>query len=661
MTEDNEDRLLRSVALQNAESIRIARQRAERQAEATLREQANLLNLTHDCIFVRDMNRAIRYWNRAAEELYGWREEQALGRVVHQLLNTVFPAPLEQIEREIMHAGRWEGELVHTKKDGSQVVVASRWSLQRDERGAPVAILETDNDITERKRAEQARQESEIELRNLIETIPAMAGAILPDGTVTFVNRRWAEYIGLSAEEIAASGWQTAVHPEDLERHLGKWRVSLATGQPFENEVRFRRAADGEYRWFLGRGLPLRDERGNILKWYAILADIEDRKRTEEALRQSERNLAEAQRLAHTASFIWDIRTGRALHVSDEWYRMLGFDPERDVHAWEERLQRMPPDDRAKWQAAVDRAINEKSDYELEYRIVLPNGLMKYLYVIGHPVLNASGDVVQFMGSVTDISERKRAEEELRAAETRFRQLQADLAHINRVTTMGELTASLAHEVNQPIAASVTNASTCVRWLAGEVPNLEEAREAAKRTVKEARRAADIIGRIRLLFKKSPPQHELIDVNDVITEMIALLRSEASRYRVSIRAELAPDLPPVAADRVQLQQVLMNLMVNGMEAMKGVDRGRELTLTSQRDGLEEVRVSVADTGVGLPPEGDQIFNAFFTTKADGTGMGLAISKSIAESHGGRLWATTNSGSGAIFHLTLPTTVGRIDD
>ena len=243
--------------------------------------------------------------------------------------------------------------------------------------------------------------------------------------------------------------------------------------------------------------------------------------------------------------------------------------------------------------------------------------------------------------------ERKHAEEARRAA-------QAELARVSRVTTMGELTASLAHEVNQPIAAAVTNANTCLRWLTRDQPDLEEAREAASRIVKDANRAADIISRVRMLFKKSTPQREPVDVNEAIRAMTVLLRSEATRYNITVRMELAADLPLIMGDRVQLQQVLMNLIVNSIDAMKDVDGARELTVKSQRTEKEEVLVSVSDTGVGLPPQQvDQMFNAFFTTKPHGTGMGLRISRSIVESHGGHLWAADNFPRGASFHFALP--------
>src|ERR1700716_4208396 len=257
---------------------------------------------------------------------------------------------------------------------------------------------------------------------------------------------------------------------------------------------------------------------------------------------------------------------------------------------------------------------------------------------------------------VTGLIEMKRSAEESRTrAEEELRVAHADLAHVNRVSTMGELTASLAHEVNQPIAAAITDANTCLRWLTRDPPDMDEARAAASRTVKDANRAAEIVSRVRLLFKKGTPQRELVDVNEVIREMIVLLRSETSRYSVSVFSDLAADLPQVMGDRVQLQQVLMNLMINGVDAMKGLDAKRELTIRSKRIENEELMVSVSDTGVGLPPQqADQIFNAFFTTKSHGTGMGLSISRSIVESHGGRLWATDNRPRGASFHLTLST-------
>jgi C4-dicarboxylate-specific signal transduction histidine kinase len=313
-------------------------------------------------------------------------------------------------------------------------------------------------------------------------------------------------------------------------------------------------------------------------------------------------------------------------------------------------VQRIHPDDRTIVAEELERATRERGEYEVDYRIIHPNGEIRDIHAIGHPILGPSGDLVEFVGTGIDVTERKRAEEE----RERLRQAQADLAHANRVTTMGELTASVAHEVSQPIAASLTNARTCLRWLAGDTPNLEEARGAAMRIVQDQTRAGEIIDRIRLLFKKTTPQRELVDINEVIRDMILLLRGEVSRYLISLRTELAADLPQVMGDRVQLQQVMMNLTINSIDAMRNVDGARDLAIKSQRTEDEQLLVSVSDTGAGLPPQqAAQIFNAFFTTKSHGTGMGLRISLSIVESHGGRLWADDNSPRGASFYLTLP--------
>jgi len=375
-----------------------------------------------------------------------------------------------------------------------------------------------------------------------------------------------------------------------------------------------------------------------------------ERKLTHEQLQRSEAYLAEAQRLSHTGSWAFDTRG--PVYWSEENFRIWGFDPQQGLPNRESVLQRIHPEDRGGVIEHVQKAVREGGDYVIEFRIVLPGGTVKHIQGLGHPVFSASGELTEVVGTQLDVTERKRAEEE----RERLRQVQADLAHINRVTTMGELTASLAHEIKQPIAAAVTNAKTCLRWLGRDEPDVAEAREAASRLVKDAMRAADIISKVSLLFKKDVLQRELVDVSELAREMIVMLRSEANRYSISIRTELAEDLPKVIADRVQLQQVFMNLMLNGIEAMKEMGSGSELVIKSEI-GDGQLLISVSDTGVGLPGEqADQIFRAFFTTKDNGTGMGLPISRSIVESHGGRLWVTDNGGRGVTFHFTLPKTV-----
>src|ERR1700676_5539610 len=493
-------------------------------------------------------------------------------------------------------------------------------------------------------------QSSEDRLRLVIDTIPAYVWSARPDGSVDFINQRFLEFTGRSMADMLGWDWSSSVHSDDLTRYVGEWQASLANGKPMESEARVRRM-DGNYRWLLIRNVPLHDERGNIVKWYGTSIDIEERHRADDALRRSEAYLAEAQRLSHTGSGAWRVPDEDALYLSEEWYRIYGFDPKQGLSAWKDRLPRMHPHDRDRVRETKDRAISEKSDYEVEHRIILPDGTVRYTHTVGHPVLNSSGDLVEFVCTMMDVTERKQAE---RAREA-LRHAQADLARVSRVTTMGEMTASLAHELNQPIAAASTNANTCLRWLVGDTPNIEEARAAAIRILKDVKRAGEIIGRTRQLFQKGTSQREFVDVNEIIREMIVLLRGEIARYNILVATDLAADLPQVMADRVQLQQVLMNLMINGIEAMKDADGTRELAIRSQRMQNEEVMVSVTDSGVGLPPQQtEQIFNAFFTTKPHGTGMGLRISRSIIESHGGRLWAADNSPRGASFSFSLPT-------
>jgi signal transduction histidine kinase len=364
-----------------------------------------------------------------------------------------------------------------------------------------------------------------------------------------------------------------------------------------------------------------------------------------DALHSREAYLAEAQRLSHTGSFGWNASTGK-VSWSDETFRIFELDPATLIPSVESVLRRLHPGDVDRVQQEFARAARDGIGLDFEHRLLMSDGSVKYVRAVAHPVKNSSGQL-EFVGAVMDVTASKQAEEALRQA-------QAALAHVTRVTTLGEMAATIAHEVNQPLAAAITNSNTCLRWLARDPADVEEAREAASRTVKDTTRAADIIKRIRLLFKKGAPEWEPVDVNEVIREMIVLLNNDADRHSVSIRADLAADIPKVVADRVQLQQVLMNLMLNGIEAVGKTNTAGELSVRSQRAEGAQLLISVSDTGVGLAPQqADRIFDAFFTTKPDGIGMGLPISRSIIESHGGRLWAAANSGRGATFHFTLP--------
>lgn len=494
----------------------------------------------------------------------------------------------------------------------------------------------------------ESLQNSEDRLRRVINTIPAYVWSTLPDGSVDFVNQRLSNSTGLSALELSNSGWSSIVHTDDLVKYIGQWQVALAAGEPTESEVRIR-TGDRDYRWMLVRNVPLRDDLGKIIKWYGTGIDIEDRKRADEQLRRSEAYLSEAQRLSRTGSFGWQVSTDEILW-SEQTYQIFGYDDSAKP-SLKLVIDRTHPDDRNRVRQLLKQVSTDGGSFDTKHRLLMPDGGVKYLHVVAHAMRDSSG-IVEFIGAVTDITPAKKADESLRKA-------QADLAHVNRVTTMGELAASLAHEVSQPITGASINAHACLRYLKRDQPDPDGASQAASRMIRDVNRAADIISRIRSFFRKGAPTQEPIDVNEVIQEMVVLLSNEVTQHSISVRTELAASLPLVVGDRVQLQQVLMNLMINSIDAMKSVEGVRQLTLNSELSDDGQLLVSVHDTGFGFPVgQADQIFAAFFTTKSYGTGMGLSISRSIVESHGGRLWAINNSGPGACFKFTLPTAVAE---
>jgi PAS domain S-box-containing protein len=694
-------------------------------------------------------------------------------------------------------------EKEYFRKDGSRVPVLVGGALFEAGGNEGVAFV---LDLSEQKRSEER-------YRIVVET--ASDAVITADeiGLILFTNPATKRIFGYDSTELIGRPLTTLM-PEFMRKlHEAGFKRYLATGQRHINwqgtEWIGMRKNGEEFPLEISFGEQIRN--GHRV-FTGFVRDISEKKRAEEALRRSEAYLSQAQRLAHVGSWVWQVAGRKAVYLSEEWYSVYGFDPNVGMPTWEERLQRVHPEDRAKWQAAIDRAIDEKSDYDLEFRILPPDTAVRYIHSVGHPVFGSSGELVQFVGVSMDVTEskqaeqafrllvvgtaattgsdffqslvkhmaqalraryafvtacddqkharslafwkgdgfgedfdfdisdtpcekvlhgevccykqglqglfpldklladwqaesylgvpmldssnrvighiailddksmeadsrtidllkifasraaaelkRQKAEDELQAAlqeGERMREELAHLAHLNRVSTMGELAASLAHEIKQPISAAMTDARTCSRWLTRDRPDLAEAKTAASRVVKDVARASEIIGRVRSLFKKDSLQHEEVDINELIQEMIALLRGEASRHSISIHSDIALDLPPIVADRIQLQQVFMNLMLNGIEAMRNMHTPGKLTVKSQHDDSGQLLISVMDTGVGIPIEKtEQIFDAFFTSKPQGTGMGLPISRSIIVSHGGRLWAVSNPGSGATFHFTLPT-------
>jgi PAS domain S-box-containing protein len=564
------------------------------------------------------------------------------------------------------------------RHDGTYGWFKTRGVPIRDNNGNIVKWCGSCTDITDGKRAEEALRESEQRWRSLTEALPQLVWSATPDGACDYFSTQWTEYTGVVESELLGWRWMDVLHPDDRQSIRQFWTDSVAGRRAYDVEYRVRRY-DGVYGWFKTRGVPIRNSKGDIVKWFGTCTDITDGKRAEEALRQreqelrkarnelekkvaertdelrrSEAYLAEAQRLTRTGSWALTVATRETVHLSDQFYQIFGFDPESGIPSFQIIRQRIHPEDRPTAAEIVDKAIREGKSFELDYRIVLPEGIIKFIHVVAHPVFNTSGDLVEFVGTVMDVTERKRAEEDLRESERRYREGQIELAHVNRVTTMGQLTASIAHEVNQPIAAAVTNADAGLRWLAAQPPNLEEVRDAFDHIIKASNQASEVVGRIRALIKKLPARKASLDINETIFETIALTRSEMRRHYISMQTELANGLPRIWGDRVQLQQVILNLIMNAIEAMSEVSEGsRVLLIGTGADTPDGVTVAVRDSGPGLKPQSlDHLFDPFYTTKPAGMGMGLSICRSIIEAHGGRLWATANAPRGAVFQFTV---------
>ena len=524
-------------------------------SEIASRERASLLDVAHEAIFVRDLDEAITYWNRGAEERYGWTSEQALGKISHQLLHTVFPAPLEVIKDQLVSTGRWEGELVHTKRDGSTIVVASRWSLQKDGRGLPLATLETNNDITQHKRADAELRASEQKYRNIFQTV----GVSIWEEDFSAVK---AAIDALRAQGVSDFRRYLAEHPD------------------------FTRQA---------------------------------------------------------------IALVRILDVNDATIELFGARNKDELLVSLHRL--FLPETEAVFARELTALAEGQTSLAAETVLqTLQGERLDVLFTITFPAEPAAMNSV--LVSIFDITERKRSQEALARA-------QADLAHVNRVSTLGELATSIAHEVTQPIAGVVTNADAALRWLARCPPDFQEVQQALDGIIKDGKRAGEILGRIRALVKKAPVQKERLDINQAILEVVALTHSEVQRKGVTLETQLQPALPPVLGDRIQLQQVVLNFILNAVDATSGLDPYRRNVVISTAKDSSGAIVAVRDSGVGLDTgSADHLFQPFYTTKASGMGMGLSICRSIVEAHGGRVVASRNVDAGATFQFTLPAQQAR---
>jgi PAS domain S-box-containing protein len=630
-------------------------ERKLRRSEAYLAETQHL---SHTSSWAWDMRR--REWAyRSAEtyRLFGFDPEEGAvplqafrDRIVpedrHRNVEAASRAVREKTDFEVdFRIALPDGSIKHIHSVGHPVINGD---------GEVIELIGTHLDVTEQHTAREALQKaydeikkSEDRLRLVIDKIPTLVWRAGPEGVPDFLSQPALDYTGLTLDQ-AETGWPRAFHPDDKKGMLQKWSAIRDSGMRGGLEARLRRF-DGKYRWFLFQAEPLRDEAGNIVKWYGSATDIEDRKLAEVALRESEQRFRD---YAETASdWLWETGPDHRLTQVSDHLNAIGIVPSRVIGLARWDIATDVTAEPEKWQ--LHRAMHDEHQpfRDFVYSMVSESGSPVYVRSSGKPVFDANGNFLGYRGTGRDITATIRADH----AERALREAQAELAHVTRVTTLGELTASIAHEVNQPLAAVIANAEACLRWLDRETPDLAAARRSAEWVINDGNRASEVVRRVRSLANKADIEKLPLDLNDVVREVIVLVQRELSSHGVSLRTELAPTLPVILGDRVQLQQVIINLVMNGIEAMQPVtDRPRELVIRSRRDETRHALVSVTDCGGGICAENaNRLFNAFFTTKSSGLGMGLSICRSIVEAHGGRLSASSNEGPGATFQVVLP--------
>jgi PAS domain S-box-containing protein len=500
-------------------------------------------------------------------------------------------------------------------------------------------------DSTAEDAAARGLRARELSLRLIIDSIPAPVAVMTPTGEVETVNRAVLEYFGKTLDDLKGWGTSDSVHPDDLPHVAAVWKEAVETGRQYEVESRHRRA-DGVYRWFHVRGFPLRDTDGRIMRWCVLQTDITDRKQAEERLRRGEAFLAEAQRLSSTGSFSWRVATDE-ITWSEQLYRT--FELDENVPVTLELIgTRIHSEDLSAFKELVARSRRDGSDVEFEFRLQMPDRSVKHLHLVARGSRDERGRL-EYIGAVQDVTQRRLSEEALAQA-------RSELAHVARVTSLGVLTASIAHEINQPLAAIVTNGESGLRWLARPEPDVEKVRDLTKRVVADARRASEIIDRIRAMATRQAPKQTLLSLDDIVEDSVAFLRHELRSKSTSVSLDLATALPRIIGDRTQLQQVVVNLAINAVQAMalSGTAR-RSILIRTMLSNPETVCCTIEDSGPGIDATHiPRLFDTFFTTKDAGMGMGLPISRSIIEAHGGRILADNDSTlGGARFSFALP--------
>jgi len=617
------------------------------ESNASLEEAQRIANIGHYSWNLIE-NRVI--WSDELSRIFGMSPQQGpidiamvRERIHSEDREFVFRAAEEALISDV----RADIEHRVVRPDGEVRVVHSVGTVKRDTSGQPYEMFGTAQDITERKRSEENLKQNQFYLSEG-QRLAHMGSWAFNDSGHYWSDELYKIY-GLDPQNGAPTIEQylALIHPQDRPTMAETIKRMQEEHRGFDQIERIIRP-DGQLRYIRAVAVPV-IEQGLFKGFIGTTMDVTEQELLTQELRREQAYLAEAQSLAHIGSWATNLATRQNFHLSDETYRIHGFDPRQGPPGLERFWDTLHPEDEPWVRATLEDAVRKGTDYDIrDFRICrADDGQIRFLRTIGHR--NPVGEIGEYVGITMDITELKRAEEE----RERLRQLEADLAHINRVNMMGELAAALAHEIRQPIAASITSANACLRWLARDPPDLERARAAAARIEQDGNRAADVINRLRSFYMKGvPPEREMVDIKEIVREMSALLRKEAVRHSIKIYSELGEDTPNVLADRVQLQQVFMNLMLNAIEAMKGT--GGKLTISSRSTPQGHVTVSIGDTGVGLSVENtERIFDAFHTTKPQGTGMGLAITRSIVDAHGGRVWATVNQEAGATFHFTLP--------
>jgi PAS domain S-box-containing protein len=615
----------------------------------------SLVDHATDGFFLLDEHQVLLDVNRQACENLGYTRKEMIGMHPRDFDANLDAASIARIGKRIKAGETVTFETLHRRKDGTVFPVEVR--ARQFPLGERPFRLSLARDITERKRTEEVLRESQAKLqkaqgiahfgwweRDLITNRVSLSDEVC-------------RIFGLEAVGLPEwqARWLNLIHPEDRPRVAEKAAAALLRGGPrYDVEYRVVRP-DGAERIVHSQGDVTWDESGRPLRQFGVLQDITELRQAEkelrargEALRRSEAYLTEAQRLSHTGTLAFNL--AGPTYWSDESYRIWGLDPHQGLPILGTVLQRIHPDDRERVDAETDRALREKRGFAFEFRIVLPDGTVKHIEATGRPLFSADGELVEMVATHIDVTKRKRAEEE----HERLRQLEDDLAHVNRLSVMGELAASLAHEVLHPIATARNNARAGIRFLEMNPPNLPEVKEALACIVRDADRAKGIVDRMRDHIKKVPARSEPFDLNAAVDEVIEMVQSAITKNKVSVRASLN-GLLPVRGDRVQLQQVVLNLILNAVEAMSAVETGlRELSISTSQIQAGGILVAVHDSGPGIDPEHlDRVFAPFYTTKSSGIGMGLSICKSIIAAHGGRLWAEANRPRGARFQFTLP--------